>query len=248
MLIPRKEDTIHKAWLFRLLTAICDDAILPQALRFQGGTCSAMRGFIDRFSVDLDFDLIAEKNEIPTVRKAFEAIFEKLGLEIKDQSSKVPQYFLKYPSKEAVRNTIKIDIFFPPAKSNKYESVLLSEIDRTFVCQTRDTLVANKMVAVMERFEKYGSVAGRDIFDIHTYFLRGFEYNGDVIKERSGKSVTVFLEELIKFIEKHVTETLINQDLNHLLGADVFQKIRKVLKTEVLMFLKDELARILKKY
>lgn len=243
MLLPRKEDTIHKAWLYRLLTAISDHSNLAEKLRFQGGTCSAMRGFIDRFSVDLDFDLILKKEEITGIRKELEIIFEKLGLQIKDKSSVVPQYFLKYPAGNNSRNTIKIDAIWPPPKANKYESVLLPEIDRVLKCQTRDTLVANKMVALMERHEKSGSVAGRDVFDLHTYFLKGFDYNDEVIKERRGKDPKEFIFDLIHFVEKNVTQTLIDQDLNHLLPNREFQKIRKILKQEVIMFLKDELKR-----
>src|SRR3990167_5341176 len=98
MLLPRKEDVIHKAWLLRLLGAIADHEILSSVFYFQGGTCAAMRGFIDRFSVDLDFDLIADLKQLKMIREACEVVFEKLGLTIKDKSVNVPQYFLKYPS------------------------------------------------------------------------------------------------------------------------------------------------------
>ena len=68
MLIPRREDAIHKAWLLRLLTAICEQPTLSQNLGFKGGTCAAMRGFLNRFSIDLDFDLLADgKKKIPTI-------------------------------------------------------------------------------------------------------------------------------------------------------------------------------------
>lgn len=244
MLIPNKQDIIHKTWLYRLLIEICDDLLLSKVLRFKGGTCAAMRGFINRFSIDLDFDLIADYKEIPDIRKSFEEIFVKLDLIIKDKSSNVPQYFLKYPSENKMRNTIKIDSLYPPPKANKYEPVLLSEIDRTLLCQTQDTMAANKMAAIIDRYEKSGAIAGRDIFDVHQYFLKGFDYNKDVIKERTGKSVKEFLIYLIDFIKKNVTQTIIDQDLNHLLPNLEFQKIRKILKQEVILFLKEELKRI----
>lgn len=43
---------------------------------------------------------------------------------------------------------------------------------------------------------------------------------------------------LIGFIEKEITETIITQDLSTLLPNDKFQKIRRILKPEVLMFLR----------
>ncbi|HIP71371.1 MAG TPA: hypothetical protein EYH05_08260, partial [Anaerolineae bacterium] len=47
----------HRIQLTRLLTEILDDPYLAASLYFKGGTCAAMLGYLDRFSVDLDFDL-----------------------------------------------------------------------------------------------------------------------------------------------------------------------------------------------
>ncbi len=244
MLLPKPKDALHRAWLLRILSAIYDDTQLANALIFKGGTCAALRGFLDRFSVDLDFDCVCEKNELPVVRKKMEKIFVELGLEIKDQSKKVPQYFLEYPAKAGERNTLKIDVTYPPVKANTSEMVRLSEIAKIAKCQTVETMFANKLVALIERFEKNGSIAGRDVYDIHHFFLQGFRYDEKVILERRKEKVEKFLQDLIEFIEKQVTETIINQDLNLLLEHSQFQKIRKHLKNETLMFLKNELGNL----
>jgi len=52
---------------------------------------------------------------------------------------------------------------------------------------------------------------------------------------------------LIAFVEKEVTDDLIAQDLNVLLPYAKFKIIRKTLKQETLMFLKDELERLEKR-
>ncbi len=240
MILPKQSDSVHKAWLYRLLSAIANDSFLTANLRFKGGTCASMMGIIDRFSVDLDFDLI-DPATVPEMRVHLEKIFEKPGLEIDDQSKKVPQYFLKYESAAGGWNTLKLDITFPPPKSNEYEPVRFTEIDRIIHCQTVASMFANKLVTVMERFEKFGSIAGRDIFDIHTFFMKGFLYKSEIIEERTGKVASEFLKILIDFIEKKVTQTVIDQDLNTLLPPENFRKIRSVLKNEVLMFLRDEI-------
>ena len=46
---------------YRLLSAIYDNQILAGSLYFKGGTCVAMQGLLDRFSIDLDFDYVAKK-------------------------------------------------------------------------------------------------------------------------------------------------------------------------------------------
>lgn len=244
MILPNKKDAIHKAWLYRTLTAICDDKFLSGMFYFKGGTCAAMRGFLDRFSVDLDFDFIGTKNDLNNAEKKLEKIFIDLGLEIKDHSEKIPQYFLKYQNKPNERNTLKIDVSFPVPKANKYEPVRLDDIDRIISCQTIETMFANKLVALIERYEKNKSIAGRDLYDIHYFFMNNHGYDKDVIIERRNiKNVKTFLKQLINFIEKNITETIINQDLNTLLPPEKFQQIKKGLKLETLMFLKDEMKR-----
>ncbi|MFA4890763.1 MAG: nucleotidyl transferase AbiEii/AbiGii toxin family protein [Candidatus Gracilibacteria bacterium] len=241
MILPKQSDSVHKAWLYRLLSAIADDAFLTANLRFKGGTCASMMGIIDRFSIDLDFDLI-DSAVVPEMRVCLEKIFKKLDLKIEDQSKKVPQYFLKYEGAGGGRNTLKLDITFPPPKNNEYEPVRFTEIDRIIHCQTVSSMFANKLVTVIERFEKFGSIAGRDIFDIHTFFMKGFRYKPEIIEERTGKTAPEFLKILSDFIEKKVTQTVIDQDLNTLLPPERFRKIRGVLKNEVLMFLRDEIS------
>ena len=57
-------------------------------------------------------------------------------------------------------------------------------------------------------------------------------------------SLGKFFENLSNFINEHITETILNQDLNSLIPYERFNKIRKVLKRETLMFLGDEINRL----
>lgn len=244
MILPNPKDATHKAWLYRLLAEIYDNSLLANSLYFKGGTCAAMLGYLDRFSVDLDFDFVGEIEDVKKIQKQLEKVFQKLDLEIKDQSKKVPQYFLKYPTKENEKNTLKLDVSFPPIKANQYEPKEFTDIDRIINCQTVETMFANKLVALIDRYEKNESIAGRDVYDIHHFFLQGYRYNEAVIKERKKTSVLKFFQELAIFAEEKITEKIINQDLNILLTPEKFQKIRKILKRETLMFLRDEIARL----
>ena len=244
MITLNSQDAIHKTWLYRVLIAIVDNHNLHN-LYFKGGTCAAMMGFLDRFSVDLDFDYVGDQEGLIKVRYELEKIFKNLGLEIKDASAKVPQFFLKYPSKKTSdRNTLKIDINFPPPKTNIYEPVKLVDIGRVVVCQDITTMFANKLVAILDRFKKNGSIAGRDIYDVHYFFINGYHYNKEVIIERTGLPLIDFFEKLVDFINEHITETILNQDLNLLIPYEKFSKLRKVLKRETLMFLDNEIARL----
>ena len=241
LILPNKKDAMHKAWLFRVLRAVADDTSLTEVLVFKGGTCAAMRGFLDRFSVDLDFDYIGNPDDAPAVRARLEKLFSDLGLTVRDASKEVPQYFLKYPAGEGERHTLKFEATTLISAANKVEKVRLLDIDRVLQCQTIETMFAHKLVALIDRHERHGSIAGRDIYDIHHFFLNGFSYDKDVIRDRRGVSTSEYLKELRAFIEHRITDTIINQDLNMLLSPDQFQKIRHVLKEETLAFLDDEI-------
>jgi len=244
MQLPLPKDALHKAWLYRILSAFYDDPYLIKTLYFKGGTCAAMLGLLDRFSVDLDFDLIGNKNELIETQKTMERIFDELGLHIKDQSRRVPQYFLKYPAKDGEQNTIKIDVAFPPTKTNIYKARRFSEIDRIITCQTPETMFSNKLVALIDRYRQKRKIAGRDVYDVHYFFSIGLKYNEAIIKERTGQKSVEFFTDLIDFVENKVTDEFIAQDLNVLLPYNKFRVIRKTLKQETLIFLHDELERI----
>ncbi|MDD5054824.1 MAG: nucleotidyl transferase AbiEii/AbiGii toxin family protein [Candidatus Peribacteraceae bacterium] len=237
MLIPHARDTVHRAWLLRLLSAIADDRDLTEHLRFKGGTCAALRGLLDRFSVDLDFDLLT-KEGTPLVRRSLERIFSAIGLTIKDQSAVVPQYFVRYDSPKGHRNTIAVDITVPPSAANTYEVVRFPDIDRFIPCHTIPTMVAHKLVTPLDRFALHGSVAGRDIYDIHHFLFNGFPWNEAVIRERTGYSLAVFFRTLHDFIEKRVTQTIVDQDLNTLVTSEEFQRMRTRLKQETLSLIR----------
>lgn len=244
MIIPKPEDALHKAVMYRLLINLLDDQVVVSKILFKGGTCAGMLGWLDRFSLDLDFDL-KEKSQKHLLRKGLNKIFRKLGLTIKEEAKETLFYVLKYQAPKGKRNTLKLSIVEDPPKANLYEVFYLSEIDRFAKCQTKETMFANKLVAVIDRYEKYKTIAGRDIYDIHYFFSQGTRYKKKVIEERRNLGAKEYLKQLIAFIEEKVTEKIIYQDLNYLLSPEKFAQIRTTLKIEVLSFLKDEIGRLI---
>lgn len=243
MITPKREDIPHLIQLYRLLTEILDNDYLSKNIYFKGGTCASMLGYLDRFSIDLDFDLDKNisKNGKKLIDRELKIIFKELSFEIKQKSASTLYYVLKYQSKPGLRNTIKLSLIDNKFKSNKYKPSFLKEIDRYAICQTIETMFGNKLVAVTDRYKKYRTIAGRDIYDIHYFFINGYKYNREIIKERTGKNTDSYLKELIKFIDKKVNGKVISEDLSFLLPAEKFQTIKKVLKSETLMFLKNEI-------
>jgi len=246
MLDNQQKNALHKAQLYRLLMGLLDNKKIAPNIFFKGGTCTTMLGFLDRFSVNLDFDLKrrACKQEL---RKELHLIFDNLGLEAKDESKSALQFFLKYQAKEAQRNTIKLEILDNPFLSIDYAPQYLPEINRTSICQTRESIFANKLVALTDRYKKRKTIAGRDVYDIHYFFLQGYTYKEEIIKERTGKTARAYFKELRSFIKNKMSQAVINQDINFLLPPDKFKVLSKTLKTETLMLINDEIKRLTSK-
>jgi hypothetical protein len=243
MIPVRPQDTKHKAWLLRLLSEIADNPLLSQMLYFKGGTCAAMLSYLDRFSVDLDFD-VKEGGDKQAMRREFYKVFGSLDMRLAEASQKALEFWVKYEAEINERNTIKVDALDMVVKANKYEAKYLPEIDRVVMCQTVETMFGNKLVAPWDRWEKHKSIAGRDIYDIHHFFFKGYRYLPEIIRERTGMKTKDFLANLINFVEGKITETVIDQDINTLLPTEKFRQIRKILKMETLRFLKEERERV----
>lgn len=232
----RPEDTLHKSQLHRLLMEIVDQPLMAQSLAFKGGTCAAMLGYLDRFSVDLDFDVLADANEA-AMRQAFHQIFDQLGFRVTLEFEKVLFFQLRYPASPGKRNTLKVSASNLPVEASQYKVQYFPEIDRLINSQTIETMFANKLVAIMDRYAQHKTIAGRDFYDTHHFFIQGYSYHGAIIRERTGFEPKVYLEKLIAFIKTHVTQTIIDEDLNSLLPYKKFQQIRKILIPETLSFL-----------
>lgn len=241
MILPRSQDAIHKTHLYRLLMGIIDDRVLCRVLYFKGGTCAALAGWLDRFSLDLDFDLRPHADETE-IKKTLRRLAQRLGFTVKQQRGLF--FVFHYPARPGERNSIKVSVVTDMVAANTYAPLYLSDVNRYAICQTKDTMVANKLVAPLDRYERYGTIAGRDIYDIHYFLSRGFPFRGEIIRERRKKSAAVYLGELIAFIDRRVTDRVIAEDLNYLVPPARFQAIRRTLKEETLMLIRDGRKRI----
>jgi len=238
MILPHPKDAIHKSWLYAILSAIADDAHLPFLLRFKGGTCAAMRGILPRFSVDLDFDLLYSR-KVAFVQKRLVSIFIALGLKIKDQSRTAPQFFLGYENAPGERSTLKVDVTFPPNSEDEYEPVRFVDIDRILHAHTIPTMFAHKLLATMGRFQKKGALAGRDLLDLYIFFRAGLPIQKEIIEKQMNMAFEDYLATLGAFVEKYFTQRVIDEDLNALMPPQAFSSVRRNLKSQVLVFLKD---------
>ena len=243
MITPKPADAKHKVQLIRLLTALVDDTYISRWTHFKGGTCAAMLGYLDRFSVDLDFDSESQADR-QIIEKRITKIISSLGLLIQKKSTNTLFYILKYPAQIGERNTLKLSFMGEEMEGNIYEKKYISEIDRFVSCQTRETMFSNKLIALTNRYKKNKNIAVRDVYDIHYFFEQGYKYNPKIITLRTGISASDYLQEVAQFIEEKITEKDITNDLSFLLELKHFQTLRKTLKQETITLVNDEIKRL----
>ena len=189
----------HRQILVRILKDIFSDHELAQSLVFKGGTMAYLFYDLPRFSVDLDFDLLGDS--VLGLRDKIKSILEKYGTIKQDDDKRYSLFFLL--SYEIGSHNIKIDI----NKRNfgsKYEVKNYLGID--IPVMQSEYMVANKLVAMYERMEE----ATRDIFDVHYFLSKHFEFDKQIIKERTGLEYHDFVNSCVDKLQKIKTNKLLN--------------------------------------
>ncbi len=243
MITPTPSDAKHKIQLIRLLVALVDDVYITRWSHFKGGTCAAMLGYLDRFSVDLDFD-VEKQADTQMMQKKIAKICASLLFTIQKKSTDTLFYTLKYQAPQGERNTLKLSFMAEETEGNIYEKIYIPEIDRFASCQTLETMFSNKLIALTNRYKKNNNIAIRDVYDIYHFFQQGYRYNPDIIALRTGKSPKEYLKEIVVFIQEKITEKDITNDLSFLLELKNFRVFRKTLKQETISLVQDEIRRL----
>ncbi len=163
--------------MFQILKEVFESDI-GKYLAFKWGTACYFLYGLDRFSTDLDFDLIDDS----PVDGVLEQILSRHGT-----LKKWNKMVLSYGEHDI---NIKIDISRNIWKSNHYEIVNFYGTD--IRVQDKATIFANKLVALTERS------TNRDIYDVWFFFKNMFPISEAVIWERTGKTSTEFLKEVEK--------------------------------------------------
>jgi predicted nucleotidyltransferase component of viral defense system len=88
---------------------------------------------------------------------------------------------------------IKIDLNRKIWKANQYE--IVSFFGKPLRIQTKATIFANKLVALLER------MANRDIYDVYFFFQHLWEINEAVVEERTGKTLKEVLNLILNQLQ-----------------------------------------------
>jgi len=224
---------VHKNKLIKILKDIFTDHALGPVLGFKGGTAAYLFYDLDRFSVDLDFDLLEASKEdfvFEEVRK----ILEKYGT-LKDIKKKRFNltYVLSYDEKVPEAQNIKVEINRRNFGS-KYN--VEAYLGISMKVMTRDDMAAHKFVAMYERLSK----TNRDIFDVWFFLEKNWPINKAIVETRTGLSFKKFLKVCVERLEKMENKNIL-AGMGELLTPKQKDWARAKLKFETIFLLKLKL-------
>jgi predicted nucleotidyltransferase component of viral defense system len=224
-------DTVkHKNILIKILKDIYTDSTIGPLLGFKGGTAAFLFYNLDRFSVDLDFDLL-EENKEDYVFKQIQEILSAYGTVKEARKKRFNLLFLlSYDDKEVGAQNIKVEINRRNFGS-KYE--VKSYLGISMKVMVKEDMLAHKFCAMHERIGK----TNRDIFDVHYFLHNNWPVNKEIVESRTKMSYKDFLQKCINSLEK-VSDRNILSGMGELLGERQKAWVKSKLKTETIFLLR----------
>jgi len=195
----------HEILLKKILADIYQDKNLGASIAFKGGTCLYLFYNLDRFSTDLDFNVIADKLD----EKAMTLILNR-HLNIDQAISKRNTWFW-IGSFEKGKQKIKVEI----SKRNYPDKYINQNFyGLTVPILSKDCMFAHKLCALTDRKK----LQNRDVYDAFFMFQNGFEVNEEIIEIRTNKSSKKYFKDLVAFLKKKVKPNHILDGLGDVLN------------------------------
>lgn len=186
------DSSVHKTILFQILKDIYSDTSIAPFLGLKGGTAALMFYSLDRFSVDLDFDLLDEIKEDKVFEKVIE-IVKKYGT-LKESYKQRFNLFCLLSYEDKAHN-IKVEINRRQFGS-KYE--MKTYLGVSMMVMVPEDMFAHKLMAMYERIGK----TSRDVYDVWFFLSNHFPINKEIVEKRSKMPFDKLLQKCIQKLEK----------------------------------------------
>jgi predicted nucleotidyltransferase component of viral defense system len=217
----------HKFLMLQILKDIYSDIELANALGFKGGTALMFFYNLNRFSVDLDFNLIATDKEEHVYQK-IRSILLKYGT-IFDEAKKYfgPIIVLNYGVGE---RKLKVEISNRQF-DNHYERKNLLGINMKVMVAS--DMFAHKLCALLDRNE----LTNRDIFDTHFFLTQRTSINRSIVETRMNMPFDEYIEKCIACLENTSDKGMLN-GLGELMDEESKKFVRTKLRVETIDLLR----------
>ena len=180
-------------WLF-------SSSVAPY-LAFKGGTLAYFCYDLDRYSTDIDLDLLDHTYE-QAVMDEITSLLSRLG-DIKNTTlgADLHRWIFRY---DLQSTNIKVELNKRDLTHNQYEIKPIHGMD--IRCMDTSSMVSNKLLALGDR--RYN----RDLYDTHFFRVQGYDYEENIIQARSDKTVKELITHIIQELPNHYAENTILAD------------------------------------
>lgn len=181
---------LHEEREVQFLAGIAADPVLALHLAFKGGTALRLVYLCDRYSDDLDFDLVRHAVTPRAILDRLTRIAEKQNLEITDAWIKRRTALLEVRSRGWKRK-LKIEVSLLP-RSVHVATVVRNIVTPVFPASVNvltyplPVMLAGKMLAVLERPYR----TPRDLYDLFWLLSRAVEEDAPYLKEAATTAAT----------------------------------------------------------
>lgn len=220
----------HKSILLKILKDIYTDPAIGPILGVKRGTAAYLFYGLNRFSVDLDFDLL-EGNKEQHVFGRLKEILSGYGVVKEAREKRYNLFFLlSYDQKEIGAQNIKVEINLRNFGSN-YE--IMAYLGISMKVMAKRDMAAHKLVAMYERIGK----TNRDIFDIWYFLNNNWPVNKTIVEKRTALAYKEFLIKCIDALEKSSDRNILS-GMGELLDAKQKSWAKSKLRPETIFLLK----------
>ena len=226
----------HKTILFQILKDVYSDTTIAPFLGFKGGTAALMFYGLDRFSVDLDFDLLDESKEDHVFEKVI-TIVKKYGT-LKETYKKRFNLFCLISYEDKAHN-IKLEINRRQFGS-KFE--VKTYLGVSMLVMVPEDMFAHKLMAMHERISK----TSRDVYDVWFFLEHRFPINKEIVENRANMSLDELLQKCIQQLEEMNNRNILS-GVGELLTSSQKDWVKAKLRVETIALLKLRLEENVKR-
>jgi predicted nucleotidyltransferase component of viral defense system len=218
----------HDRKLREILRDVYTSPELINSIAFKGGTCLYMFYGLDRFSVDLDFNITNDYFPSDKLHEILARHLSQLKLDNKNNT------WLWIGNYEAGHQSVKIEISkrdYPDKyTTNDLYGIIVPTMEPSY-------MFAHKLCAISDRT----NLKSRDLYDAHFMFKKGFEINSEIIRLRTGLSTEEYFKKLVTYIDENISPTNVLDGLGELLTDQQKDSTRATLKRDILFDLRSRL-------
>ena len=188
----------HKTILFQILKDIYSDTTISPYLGFKGGTAALMFYGLDRFSVDLDFDLLDESQADHIFDQVTKVVQRHGAIQ---EAHKKRFNLLVILSYEDKARRVKVEINHRQFGS-RYE--IKTYLGVSMQVMVIEDMFAHKLMVMYERIDK----TSRDIYDVWFFLKSRFPINKEIVEKRAqmpfDQLVNKCIDQLEKMSNRHI--------------------------------------------